>query len=68
MHSHSNSFGNDAEKDTAGCRASYRKSIVIGGEIMAQAIATAASVVAAVCNIALMVLLYQWYGPKSGKR
>jgi len=30
MLSHSNSFGNDAEKDTAGCRAFYRKSIVIG--------------------------------------
>lgn len=28
--SHSNSFGNDAEKDTAGCRALNRKSIVIG--------------------------------------
>ena len=26
MPSHSNSFGNNAEKDTAGCRASYRKS------------------------------------------
>jgi len=32
MRSHSNSFGNNAEKDTAGCRASYRKSIVIGGK------------------------------------
>ena len=31
-HSHSNSFGNDAEKDTAGCRALNRKYIVIGGE------------------------------------
>ena len=30
MPSHSNSFGNNAEKDTAGCRAFYRKSIVIG--------------------------------------
>ena len=30
--SHSNSFGNDAEKDTAGCRVLNRKSIVIGGE------------------------------------
>ena len=29
--SHSNSFGNDAEKDTAGCRAFNRKYIVIGG-------------------------------------
>ena len=29
-HSHSNSFGNDAEKDTAGCRALTRKYIVIG--------------------------------------
>jgi len=28
--SHSNSFGNNAERDTAGCRASHRKSIVIG--------------------------------------
>lgn len=28
--SHSNSFGNDAEKDTAGCRALDRKYIVIG--------------------------------------
>ena len=27
--SHSNSFGNDAEKDTAGCRALIRKYIVI---------------------------------------
>ena len=33
MPSHSNSFGNNAEKDTAGCRAFYRKTIVIG-EIM----------------------------------
>ena len=31
-HSHSNSFGNGAEKDTAGCRALNRKYIVIGGE------------------------------------
>jgi len=30
--SHSNSFGNDAEKDTAGCRAFFRKYIVIGTE------------------------------------
>ena len=30
--SHSNSFGNDAEKDTAGCRALIRKYIVIGCE------------------------------------
>ena len=30
--SHSNSFGNDVEKDTAGCRALIRKYIVIGGE------------------------------------
>lgn len=30
--SHSNSFGNDTEKDTAGCRVPYRKSIVIGGD------------------------------------
>ena len=30
--SHSNSFGNDAEKDTAGCRALDRKYIVIGSE------------------------------------
>ena len=29
--SHSNSFGNDAEKDTAGCHALNRKFIVIGG-------------------------------------
>ena len=29
--SHSISFGNDAEKDTAGCRALNRKYIVIGG-------------------------------------
>ena len=34
MLSHSNSFGNNAEKDTAGCRAFYRKSIVIGDTIM----------------------------------
>lgn len=33
--SHSNSFGNDAEKDTAGCRAFHRKSIVIGDCILA---------------------------------
>ena len=33
--SHSNSFGNDAEKDTAGCRAFNRKYIVIGVENMA---------------------------------
>ena len=33
IHSHSNSFGNDAEKDTAGCRAFHRKSIVIGDRI-----------------------------------
>ena len=32
MPSHSNSFGNNAEKDTAGCRASDRKYIVIGKE------------------------------------
>ena len=32
--SHSNSFGNDAEKDTAGCRALDRKYIVIGCENM----------------------------------
>ena len=32
--SHSNSFGNDAEKDTAGCRALDRKYIVIGVTIM----------------------------------
>ena len=32
--SHSNSFGNDAEKDTAGCRALIRKYIVIGCENM----------------------------------
>ena len=32
--SHSNSFGNDAEKDTAGCRALDRKYIVIGSEAM----------------------------------
>lgn len=31
-HSHSNSFGNDAEKDTAGCRALIRKYIVIGNK------------------------------------
>ena len=30
--SHSNSFGNDAEKNTAGCRALNRKYIVIGGD------------------------------------
>lgn len=32
--SHSNSFGNDAEKDTAGCRALDRKYIVIGEIIL----------------------------------
>ena len=32
MPSHSNSFGNNAEKDTAGCRALTRKYIVIGGK------------------------------------
>lgn len=31
---------------------------------MAQLIATAASVVAAVCNIILMVLIYRWHDPK----
>ncbi len=31
MYSHSNSFGNNAEKNTAGCRAFDRKYIVIGG-------------------------------------
>ena len=36
MLSHSNSFGNDAEKGPAGCRALNRKSIVIGGILMAQ--------------------------------
>lgn len=35
---------------------------------MAQLIAAAASVVAAVCNMILMVLLYRWYGFKEGKR
>ena len=30
--SHSNSLGNNAEKDTAGCRALTRKCIVIGGK------------------------------------
>lgn len=39
-----------------------------GGETVAQIIATAASVVAAVCNIILMILLYRWYGSKSDKR
>lgn len=34
MLSHSNSFGNNAEKDTAGCRAFYRKSIVIEEKFM----------------------------------
>ena len=33
-HSHSNSLGNNAEKDTAGCRALNRKSIVIGVKIV----------------------------------
>ena len=32
--SHSNSFGNDAEKDTAGCRALDRKYIVIVVELL----------------------------------
>ena len=32
--SHSNSLGNDAEKDTAGCRAFNRKYIVIGGQFV----------------------------------
>lgn len=31
-------------------------------------IATAASLVAAVCNIVLLVLLWRWYGPNSGRR
>lgn len=35
---------------------------------IAQLIATAASVVAAVCNIILMILLYRWYGSKSDKK
>ena len=34
--SHSNSFGNDAEKDTAGCRAFNRKYIVIEDEKAAE--------------------------------
>ena len=34
MLSHSNSFGNDAEKDTAGCCALTRKYIVIGEKKM----------------------------------
>ena len=34
MPSHSNSFGNNAEKDTAGCRALTRKYIVTGGNII----------------------------------
>lgn len=38
-----------------------------GGNIVAQLIATAASAVAAVCNIVLIVLLYKWYGPKKDK-
>ncbi len=35
---------------------------------MAQIITTAASAVAAVCNIILMILLYRWYGVKKDKR
>ncbi len=31
---------------------------------MFQLMAAAASLVAAVCNIVLMILLYRWYGPK----
>ena len=34
--SHSNSLGNDAEKDTAGCRAFNRKYIVIAEETKAE--------------------------------
>ncbi len=37
------------------------------GYDMAQIIATAASMVAAVCNIILMILLYRWYGSESDK-
>ncbi len=33
-----------------------------------QAIAVLASVLSALCNIILIVLLYLWYGPKSGKK
>jgi len=36
--------------------------------MIAQIIATAASAVAAVCNIVLMILLYRWYGVKKDKR
>lgn len=36
--------------------------------MVAQIIATAASAVAAVCNIVLMILLYRWYGFKRDKR
>jgi len=35
---------------------------------MAYFIATAASTVAAVCNIILMILLYRWYGATEDKR
>lgn len=35
---------------------------------MAQLIATAASVVAAVCNIILMILLCRWYGSKQDQK
>ena len=41
--SHSNSFGNDAEKDTAGCRALIRKYIVIGGNFANNVIGSVAT-------------------------
>lgn len=34
---------------------------------MFQLIATIASLVAAVCNITLLVILYRWYWPKKNK-
>lgn len=35
---------------------------------MVHFIATAASVVAAVCNLILVILLYHWYGSNGGRK
>ncbi len=35
---------------------------------MLHLVATIASLVAAMCNLALVILLYHWYGSNGGKR
>lgn len=35
---------------------------------MANMIAAAASSIAAVCNVVLLILLWKWYGPNGGRR